>query len=131
MKIILSKSLQLVKQNENSIFLGICIILISAISYNLGRLSSNGKTSVQPTNLNNSLETSATNTSTSSIIIKVTPKPKPQDLRVVASKNSSAKKYHYTWCSGATKILEANKIWFASAQEAESRGYTLAGNCSL
>ena len=50
------------------------------------------------------------------------------DTRVVASKNSD--KYHYTWCAGAKKIKEENKVWFSSAEEAESKGYTLAGNCS-
>lgn len=45
----------------------------------------------------------------------------------VASKNSD--KYHLPWCSGAVRISEENKIWFASKEEAEAAGYTPAGNC--
>jgi len=46
---------------------------------------------------------------------------------VVASKNSD--KYHFPWCSGAKRILEENKIYFASIEEAKAAGYTPAGNC--
>ncbi len=45
----------------------------------------------------------------------------------VASKNGS--KYHFPWCSGAKRIKEANKIWFATIDEARKAGYTPAGNC--
>ncbi len=45
----------------------------------------------------------------------------------VASKKSD--KYHLPWCSGASRISEENKVWFASKEEAEVAGYTPAGNC--
>jgi len=45
----------------------------------------------------------------------------------VASKNSN--KYHLPWCSGAQRISEKNKIYFINKAEAESAGYTPAGNC--
>ena len=45
----------------------------------------------------------------------------------VASKNSD--KYHYTWCSGAQRIKEENKVWFETREEAEAAGYTPASNC--
>lgn len=45
----------------------------------------------------------------------------------VASRNSD--KYHLPWCSGAQRISEANKVWFASKAEAEAAGYTPASNC--
>ncbi len=51
---------------------------------------------------------------------------KPDKL-LVGSKNGS--KYHYPWCSGAKRIKEENKIWFASAEEAKRAGYTPAVNC--
>lgn len=53
----------------------------------------------------------------------------PLDTRVVVSKSSTSKKYHYTWCSGANRIKEANKVWFETATAAQAAGYTLAGNC--
>ena len=47
--------------------------------------------------------------------------------QVVASKNGT--KYHYPWCSGANRISEANKIYFASIEDAKEAGYTPASNC--
>lgn len=46
---------------------------------------------------------------------------------VVGSKTSD--KYHYPWCSGAKRIKEENKIYFASIEEARAAGYFPAGNC--
>lgn len=47
--------------------------------------------------------------------------------QVIASKNGS--KYHFPWCSGAKSISEANKIFFASAEDARKEGYAPASNC--
>lgn len=45
----------------------------------------------------------------------------------VASKNGQV--YHLPHCSGAKNISEANKITFASKEEAEAAGYRPAKNC--
>lgn len=45
----------------------------------------------------------------------------------VASKSGT--KYHLPWCSGAKRIKEENKIWFATKEAAEAAGYTPAANC--
>ncbi len=45
----------------------------------------------------------------------------------VGSKNST--KYHLPTCIGAKGISEANKVWFATREEAEEVGYTPAKNC--
>jgi hypothetical protein len=47
--------------------------------------------------------------------------------KIVASKNGT--KYYPSTCAGANRISESNKVWFASAQAAETAGYTLAANC--
>lgn len=47
--------------------------------------------------------------------------------QVVASKNGV--RYYYLHCSGVSRLSEKNKIYFASAAEAESFGLTLAANC--
>ncbi|OGZ32572.1 MAG: hypothetical protein A3H02_00320 [Candidatus Niyogibacteria bacterium RIFCSPLOWO2_12_FULL_41_13] len=52
---------------------------------------------------------------------------KEQNRILVGSKNSNL--YHYTWCSGAKRIKEENKIYFSSKEEAEKAGYKPAGNC--
>ena len=54
----------------------------------------------------------------------------PKDLRVVVSKASTTKKYHFTWCAGAKQIKETNKLWFETELLAQKAGYTLAGNCN-
>ncbi len=45
----------------------------------------------------------------------------------VASKNGS--KYYPASCKGVSRIKEENKVWFATAAEAEADGYTLASGC--
>lgn len=45
----------------------------------------------------------------------------------VGSKNSD--RYHYRWCSGADRINPDNKLFFRSAEQAESAGYKPADNC--
>ncbi len=46
---------------------------------------------------------------------------------VVASKSGT--KYHFPWCAGAKRILDENKIFFDSSEEARKAGYTPAANC--
>ena len=123
---ILAKITQAVKKHQKNIFLGFCIFLISVIGFNLGRINAFNKTppktSEKATVYQAPVGTSAPNSP------KQTP-AQPKDLRVVTSKASSSKKYHFTWCPGAKKIKETNKLWFANESLAQKSGYTLAGNC--
>jgi hypothetical protein len=43
------------------------------------------------------------------------------------SKNGTT--YTYSWCLGSGRILEKNKIFFLSQEDAEKRGRTLAKTC--
>jgi len=45
----------------------------------------------------------------------------------VASRNGT--RYYIPTCSGAQRIKEENKIWFASEAEARASGYTPASGC--
>lgn len=47
--------------------------------------------------------------------------------QVVASKSGT--KYYFPSCSGADRISEGNKVWFASVAAAEEAGYTRSANC--
>lgn len=47
--------------------------------------------------------------------------------RYVASKNGT--KYYLPSCSGANRIKEENKVWFASVEEARARGLEPASGC--
>ena len=104
MKNILEKLPKLVKSFKGEIFLGICIILISIISYNLGRINSHEKASIkigdgavpilspsEPQNRGSSI--SQPNLKNLGEIGTNT-QPQKLDTRVVVSKNSD--KYHYT-----------------------------------
>ena len=123
---ILSKILNLVKRRQRDIFLGFCLVLISVIAFNLGRNNALNKTSPE-TDEKAGIYQPVTGVSTPKSI-KSTP-IKPKDLRVVVSKSSTSKKYHYNWCSSGKRIKIENQIWFNTEQEAINAGYTLAGNC--
>ena len=45
----------------------------------------------------------------------------------VASKNG--KLYYGVGCSGANRISEKNKVWFASREDAEKAGYSISSSC--
>lgn len=47
--------------------------------------------------------------------------------QLFASKNG--KTYTYSWCSGASRILDKNKIYFATEEDAKRTGRTLSKNC--
>ena len=123
---ILSKIINFVKLRQKDIFLAFCIVLISIISFNLGKVGALKKTPITITpgqsqadvyNAVNDKEQTPKNTQAQVI-----------DRRVVVSKNSD--KYHFTWCSGAKRIKEENKVWFETEAAAQAAGYTKAGNCN-
>ncbi|OGZ08092.1 MAG: hypothetical protein A3D65_06265 [Candidatus Lloydbacteria bacterium RIFCSPHIGHO2_02_FULL_50_13] len=45
----------------------------------------------------------------------------------VASKKGEV--YYLPWCGGVKLIKEENKIWFATKEDAEQKGYRPAANC--
>lgn len=50
-----------------------------------------------------------------------------ENVSVVSSQNSDV--YHFTWCSGATRIKEENKVYYTSIQDAKTAGLRPAKNC--
>ena len=126
MNIILAKIIHKVKNHQKDIFLGLCILLITTISFNLGRINALHKTPIKITGEANVYQATVGNSVLSN---KKTAPTQPRDLRVVASKASTTKKYHFTWCAGAKQIKETNKVWFENESIAQQADYTLAGNC--
>ncbi|HET8574568.1 MAG TPA: hypothetical protein VFM02_00135 [Candidatus Paceibacterota bacterium] len=51
----------------------------------------------------------------------------PKVKKYVASKNGT--RFYLPSCSGASRINEENKVWFATEADAEASGYTPAKNC--
>ena len=127
MKYILTKLLNFVKLRQKDIFLVFCIVLISITSFNLGKIGALKKTpiTIMPGQSQADVYSAVGDKNTAENPAK------PQaviDRRVVVSKNSD--KYHFTWCSGAKRIKEENKIWFETEAAAQAAGYTKAGNCN-
>lgn len=105
------------------------IVLLGALSFGLGRLSAREHTTV-PVAL---CDTAPSVLGVTATALPATTQPPASTTQVsvtgtyVASKSGSA--YHYPWCSGAQRIKEENKIWFATKEDAEAAGYRPAGNC--
>src|SRR3989344_2471720 len=79
----------------------VILVLVSSLSFGLGYLAG----------LDATTQTDKLNVETTSA-----------EGRFVASKSGT--KYYLPSCSGAERISEANKVWFASASAASSAGYT-------
>ena len=92
------------------------LILASSASFGLGYLAGlDAGVGVPLPELTGALSQSAASVSTSAA------------GRIVASKGGT--KYYFLSCAGASRISDANKVWFASVDAALSAGYTLAANC--
>jgi len=125
----LSKILNIIKSYQTDVSLGVCIVLISFISFNLGKISSVQKGDIKVIEGANIYQASSANNLIGDTTVTATTKPKSLDLRVVASKASNSKLYHFTWCSGSKRIKEENQLWFDNEAAAIAAGYKLAGNC--
>jgi len=122
----LSKLIQFVKTRQSEIVLTIAIVAITVISFNLGKISALNKQKAQ-IKITNGIKTEVKGGTPAT---KAAAKAVPLENQVVvASKNSGAKIYHFTWCPGASKIAEENKITFPNEAAAIAAGYTLAKNC--
>lgn len=117
----------------DDLFLGLTIILIAFGAFGLGRLSKieGSKTPIRTENaIETTADTFAPQTTEAAPQISV-----PQTANAIRATEGQlvgskiGKKYHYPWCSGASRIAEANRIYFSSKSDAEARGYTPASNC--
>lgn len=129
---------------NRDLFPAVLVLVVGVVSFGLGRLSVQPMRTVSDIQLLSSVG-DAQNTGggdvspqhattilapgqeTGEIGTGTQPPATSAEGRYVASKNGA--KYHLPWCSGAARIAEENKIWFASKQEAEVAGYTPAANC--
>lgn len=94
------------KPYKNELFISLIIITVAFSSYGMGKLSAENKTEKSF-----SIVHSETN----------------QDVEYVASARGS--KYYLPWCEGAERILEKNKVFFDSKEEAEKAGYEPSKTC--
>jgi hypothetical protein len=118
-------------------FLGILLVLVAVASFLLGRVSA-GWGGGSDTGSGADRVFLATSTmliplqpATAALAPMVSPDEPTAasntNLPIVASKSGT--KYHLVSCASASRIKDTNRIYFASATEAESAGYTKAANC--
>lgn len=110
---------------NKDIFTILIIVLVAFLSFGLGRLSR-----IEESRVPIKIENTAAVLSGAS---KTSGDSSQQNNDVVTEKMYVASinggSYHFPWCSGAKRIKEANKIWFASKKDAEKTGYKPARNC--
>lgn len=115
---------------QRDIFIALLIIFASLASFGLGRLSvlQEKKT---PIRIEQTAAIMMSNDATDAEAIagdkQTEDKTLPLGGNFVGSKNGTT--YHFPWCSGAARIKEENKVWFATKEAAEMAGYHPAGNC--
>ena len=124
------------KNREKDIFIFFLIIITGFLGFGLGRLSRifENKTPIGIENAINvsSIDSFSQNNATSNpdVGLQGYQNKNPSNTteqNFVASKNGT--KYYFPWCEGTNKIKEENKVWFASKEEAEKKGYEPARNC--
>ncbi|MEK7148601.1 MAG: hypothetical protein AAB770_01655 [Patescibacteria group bacterium] len=114
---------------SDDLFLGLIIILVAFGSFGLGRLSKieGAKTPIRiekAEEINADTFSGKVQAGTQNVPVLNTDGNGGQ---LVGSKSGT--KYYYQWCAGVQKIAMANRIYFASKSEAESRGYTPSATC--
>ena len=129
----LARIKELIKTYHSEIIFGIIVVSITAISFNLGRISAQNTTARLPLTISSPINQGGGTTFPAveplgSKFSGSTAQP-PKNPTVVASKAAGSKLYHFTWCSGAKRIAEKNKITFPNEEAAIAAGYTLASNC--
>lgn len=128
-------------RKSRDVALVLVVIVSGALSFGLGRLSSPQAATASVALCDvapNSDALQAKNVSNEAIVGKVEPSAgASQATQVpqhdsgqgsyVGSKNGTT--YHLPWCSGAKRMKEENKVWFATKADAEAAGYHAAANC--
>ena len=127
-----TKLKEFIKTHQSNIVLACAIMLITVISFNLGRIAER-KHANSVGILENGIaitktKSALTGTNTQRTKSKKTA-PIRTDFSVIASKKSTTKSYHFSWCPGASKIIAANKLSFADETAAITAGFHLASNC--
>lgn len=119
------------KLEKERVFVVVLIAVVAMGSFGLGRLSMEKKTKLKLDESGAAMLASSLADGTilkgEGALNKPAAKMEPSSTAVFVSKNGT--KYYYIFCKSGEKIKEANRVWFASAEEAERFGYTAAANC--
>lgn len=113
---------------DDTLFTSILLCVIAALAFFLGRFSvGEGEIPVPAVaQIGAALVPIVSTSSVTTTTVPTVPLT-AATAQYVGSK--SGNKYHLLTCSGAKRIKEENKVFFATAAEAEAAGYTAAANC--
>ncbi|MES2223419.1 MAG: hypothetical protein V4469_00635 [Patescibacteria group bacterium] len=111
---------------------GVCLIIIfvGISAFELGKysvLNQNPQDGITIENADVIKPTKGMATTTSADTSNIEDKGNGDSTQVVASK--TGKRYYLPWCGAAQRIADKNKVYFASALDAEKAGLTKASNC--
>ncbi|OHA84038.1 MAG: hypothetical protein A2937_02490 [Candidatus Yonathbacteria bacterium RIFCSPLOWO2_01_FULL_47_33b] len=126
-------SLPQLRTLPDDLFLGLIIVLVAFGSFGLGRLSKIESTKT-PIRIENEPQVTV-ETFTASVAGNKAPTNVDQSASAIGSAvnqlvgSKNGKKYYYPWCSGVSRISEANLLHFASKADAEAQGYTPSSTC--
>lgn len=113
---------------DDTIFTGTLLCVIAVTAFFLGRYSI---AEIAPRTPALALEALAPlPTASTTVVATTTPPSVPltaETAKYVGSRSGT--KYHLMTCAGAKRIKEENKVFFATAADAEAAGYSPAANC--
>ncbi len=111
---------------EGEVIIAITIVLVALIGFGLGRLSAS-KENKFPIRIQAPAQEASVISSGQRATVPTAENNTAKEKLLVGSKNGQV--YHFPWCSGAQRIKEENKIFFASRDQAQKAGYRPAANC--
>ena len=114
----------IIQSRGEELFLVVVILLVGLVSFGLGQISSSS-------NLGGELIIESTPVETQEVVKTLEEASLAGEssgpVSIIGNKNS--KIYHRSDCSGAKRMSETNKIYFASIAAAKTAGFRAAANC--
>lgn len=109
---------------DEALFMAVLVVLVSVVSFGLGRQSVAGEGVVLP---GASRPAGVIFTDVPKALEIPEIKAGSAQTKVVGSRSGT--KYHLSNCPGAAQIKEENKVYFDSVELAKAAGYSPAANC--
>ena len=123
----LTKIRNFVQAYNNELFFVLVFVLVGLVGFGIGRLSVVGQGSSV-----NALRVESTPMPIENVVEAIQGRGEEAigsetPTNIVGNKNTQV--FHLSSCTGAKRMSETNKIYFASVKEALDAGFRPAGNC--
>ncbi len=113
--------------NFEAFFIPAVVVLVGLTAFGLGRLSALGVQGDEPAAAAVASYQAAEQPAPIAPAQAAPAQVGESSGKYVASKSGT--KYYLPSCAGVSRIKEENKVWFATAAEAQAAGYGPAANC--